>query len=112
MASFQVLHIATMVMVFSVGYLLGELLLVRFGKGNDEKFLLYARRFLLLLSVGLMIWLLFQKELFHWHYDMATGEPVDHYSTYGKCIAYTMIALVSNAIAAIIRHARKHTRKK
>ena len=103
MFSYKVLSIATYLLMFSVGYLIAELLLKRFGKGNDQKFLTYARAFLFLASTIMLIWLLFNKELFHWNYDVATGEPVDHYSTYVRCIVYTIIALVSNIIAGIVR---------
>lgn len=103
MFSYNVLKIPTFLMIFSLGYLLGEFLLKRYGKDNDKKFVLYARGILLFISSAVFIWLLFNKELLHWNYDIATGEPVDHYSTYGRCIAYTVIALVSNIIGIIVR---------
>jgi len=112
MFSYKVLRKATSLMVFSVGYYIGGFLVKRFGNDTDKKIFKYARVFLLVMSAIMFIWLLFNKELFHWNYDIATGEPVDHYSTYGKCIVYTIIALVSNIIAGIACFKKKNVRKK
>ena len=102
MLSYKVLRFVTYVMTFSLGYLIGEL----FTK-NNTKFLKYARSVLSVLSFGVFLWLLLNKELFHWNFDIATGEPVDHYSTYGTCMIYVVIALVSNIASYIVAKMRK-----
>jgi len=53
------------------------------------------------------LWLLFNKELFHWNFDIATGKPVDHYSTYGRCVVYIVVALISNVASCVIAKKRK-----
>ncbi len=111
MLSYKILRFASWLMLFSVGYLFGEIFYEKFGNDNDKKFLKYARIILLLIGTIMIIWLLFNKELFHWNYDIATGEPVDHYSTYGKCVVYTVITLVSNTVAGIISIKRKSNNK-
>ncbi len=58
----------------------------------------YGTIVVLILSVITIIWLLFNKELFHWNYDIATGEPVDHYSTYGKCMARAVLACIISSV--------------
>ncbi len=107
MLSYKILSFASFLMVFSIGYLFAELLRKKYGNQNDKTFLKYARIVLLLISAVLFVWLLLNKELFHWHYDIATGEPVDHYSTYGRCMIYTTIAILGNIVAAIIGIKRK-----
>ena len=107
MLSYKVLSFESWLMTFSIGYLIGEILIKKCGKENDGKFFKYARIVLLLLSLCLFVWLLFNKELFHWNFDIATGEPVDHYSTYGRCIAYMVVALLSNALSYIVAGKRK-----
>ena len=99
MLSYKILSLATWLMSFSLGYLIGTLFAKKSGKENDRKFLKYARTILFVLSLCTFIWLLFNKELFHWNYDIITGEKVDHYSTYGKCVGYTVVAMISNIIS-------------
>ncbi len=111
MLSYKVLRFVTWLMTFSLGYLIGELLIKKYSNENDKKFLKYARVVLGVLSFGTFIWLLLNKELFHWNFDIATGEPVDHYSTYGKCIIYAVIALISNVISYIVAKMRKERSK-
>ena len=101
MLSFKILDISIFFMAFSIGYLIAELLQKKLGNNNDKKFLKIARIILICLNTVLFIWLLFNKELFHWNYDIATGEPVDHYSTYGRCIINTVVALISNIVACV-----------
>ncbi|MBE7035778.1 MAG: hypothetical protein E7403_00630 [Ruminococcaceae bacterium] len=97
MFSLKMLNIVATLMILSIGFLLGEIFRKKTNE-NYKKFLKYASIVFLVISAILLIWLPVNKELFHWHYDIATGEPVDHYSTYGKCITYTGIALVSSGI--------------
>lgn len=104
--SYKVLRFVIWLMSFSLGYLLGELL-----TKNNTKFLKYARMVLSVFSFGVFIWLLLNKELFHWNFDIATGEPVDHYSTYGKCMIYVVIALISNVVSYIVAKTRKESSK-
>lgn len=101
MLSLKILSFSNWLMVFSVGYLFAELFRKKFGN-NDKKFLKVARIILLVIGVVLFVWLLFNKELFHWNYDIATGEPVDHYSTYNRCVINAVIALISNLIACVV----------
>lgn len=107
MLSFKILSFASFLMTFSLGYLIGELLVKKLGKESDAKFLKYARIVLFVLSFGMLIWLLFNKELFHWNFDIATGKPVDHYSTYGRCMVYIVISLISNIVSYIVYKKRK-----
>ena len=107
MFSYKMLSFIIWLMTFSVGYLLAEVFINRFVKENDSEFLKYARIVLFVLSFGVFVWLLFNKESFHWNFDIATGEPVNHYSTYGKCMLYTVIAMVSNVTSFIIAGKRK-----
>ena len=107
MFAYKMLRFVSAIMLFSVGYFFAELLSKKFGNNSDKNFLKYARIVLLIVSFGILIWLVFNKELFHWNYDIATGKPVNHYSTYGKCIVYTIIALVSNTVAAVVGATRK-----
>jgi len=53
------------------------------------------------------LWLLFNKELFHWNFDIATGKPVDHYSTYGRCVVYIVVALIGSVASCVIAKKRK-----
>ena len=108
MLSYKILRLVNMIMVFSIGCLFAEILLKRFGNDNDKRFLRYARVILSFVNVGVFIWLFFNKEVFHWNYDIATGEPVDHYSTYGKCVLCTAVAIISNVAAFSIDARRKH----
>ena len=107
MLSYEILGLATWLMVFSLGYCIGELLVKKLGKQNDVKFLKYARIILSVLSFFLFVWLLFYKELFHWHFDISTGEPVDHYSTYGRCMVYALVAFLSNVVSCVVAKSRK-----
>jgi len=107
MIAYKVLSLVSCLMTFSLGSLIGELLNKKFGKASDVKFLKYARITFLVLSFCVLIWLLFNRELFHWKFDIATGEPVDHYSTYGRCIAYVIVSLASNVVSYIILKSRK-----
>ena len=107
MLSLKILSFSNWLMVFSVGYVFAELFRKKFGNNNNKKFLKIARISLLVIGVVLFVWLLFNKELFHWNYDIATGEPVDHYSTYNRCIINTVIALVSNLIGCVVYNKKK-----
>jgi len=102
MLSYKILSLASWLMIFSLGYSITGLFVKRFGKANDAKFLKYARIVLFVLSFCVFIWLLFNKELFHWNFDIATGKPVDHYSTYGKCVIYSLVALISNIVSYVV----------
>ena len=94
-------------------YLLYELLPKIFrAEGNYKTFVTYFRSILLTASCVMLIWLLFNKERFHWTYDISTGEPVDHYSTYGRCITFTVIALVSNIMGIILQLKRNSNNRK
>ncbi len=64
---------------------------------------------IVVISIGLFIWILFNKELFHWNYDIATGEPVDHYSTYHLCLIKTGIAGVISIVSIILCNTREKT---
>ncbi len=107
MLSYRVLSFVRVLMAFSLGNFIGELLIKKFGKENDIKFLKYARIVLFVLSFCMFVWLLFNKELFHWNFDIATGEPVNHYSTYGRCVMYIFVALISNVVSYIVAKKRK-----
>ncbi len=102
MLSLKILSFSIWLMTFSVGYLLAELLRKKFGNINDKNFLKVARIILLVVGAVLFIWLLLKKELFHWNYDISTGEPVDYYNTYRRCIINTIIALMSNLIVCVV----------
>ena len=102
MLSLKMLSFSNWLLVFSVGYVFAELFRKKFGNNNNKKFLRIARMILLVIGIILFAWLLFNKELFHWNFDIATGEPVDHYSTYNRCIINTVIALISNLIACVV----------
>lgn len=107
MLSYKVLGLVRFLMAFSLGYLIAELLVKKLGNERDVRFLKYARIVLFVLSVCALLWLLLNKELFHWNYDIATGAPVDHYSTYGRCVAYTIVALISNVVSRIVSKKEK-----
>ncbi len=107
MLSYKMLSLVSWLMIFSLGYFIGELLVKKYGKKNDVKFLKYARIILFILSFCTLIWLIFNKELFHWNFDIATGEPVDHYSTYARCLIYIIVALISNVVSYFIAKKRK-----
>ena len=106
MFAYKILDIPIYLMGFSFGYMLCELF-PKLCKTDDRKtFITYFRSILLTVSCVMFIWLLFNKERFHWSYDISTGEPVDHYSTYGRCITFTVIALVSNILGIVLRFKR------
>lgn len=107
MLSYKILSYVSLLMIFSLGYFIGEILVKKYGNKRDVKFLKYARIVLFVSSFCMFVWLLLNKELFHWNFDIATGEPVDHYSTYGRCVVYIIIALISNALSYIIAKNRK-----
>ncbi len=107
MLSYRILSLVSCLTTFSILNLIGELLVKKFGKENDVKVLKYTKAIFLILSLCMFVWLLFNKELFHWNFDIATGEPVDHYSTYEKCIAFISVAIISNAVSCIIAKKRK-----
>ena len=102
MFSYKMLSFASWLFAFSLGYFVGEILLKKYGREREGKFFKYARIILFVLSFCMFLWLMFNKELFHWNFDIATGEAVNHYSTYGKCVIYVILAMVSNVISYII----------
>jgi len=103
MFSYRMLKIAVWVMFFSVGVLCRDLL-KKTESVESKTIMKYVRIVMILISVAWIVWLLFNKELFHWNYDIATGKPVDHYSTYGKCVLYAIIAVGSNVMAMYTNH--------
>jgi len=107
MLSYKILSYVSLLMIFSLGYFIGELLVKKYGNKKDVKFLNYTRIVLFVSSFCMFVWLLLNKELFHWNFDIATGESVDHYSTYGRCIVYIIIALISNVVSYIVAKNRK-----
>lgn len=107
MLAYKMLSFTSWLMIFSLGYLIIPPLFKKRLTYNDAKFLKYARIVLFVLSLGVFIWLLFNKELFHWNFDIATGEPVDHYSTYTKCLINAVVALISNVVSYVISKKRK-----
>lgn len=108
MISYQVLKIATFLMICSLGYLIGEhVLVIIFKDQKSRRFFAYTRPVLFIAAVVMLVWLCFNKESFHWNYDIATGEPVDHYSTYGSCLVYTAISLAGSILSGIIYFIKK-----
>ena len=107
MLSYKVLSFISWLMFFSLGYLVAEILAPQYGNGKDVKFLKYAKIVLFVLSFCMFVWLLLSKELFHWNFDIATGEPVDHYSTYTKCMVRVVIALISNVVSCVVAKKRR-----
>lgn len=107
MLSYKILNMISCLMTFSLGNLIGELLVKKLGKENDVRLLKYARVVFFVLSLCVFLWLLFNKELFHWNFDIATGKPVDHYSTYGRCVVYIVVALISNVASYVIAKKRE-----
>ncbi len=71
----------------------------------------YGTIVVFILSILTTVWLLFHKEHFHWKYDIATGIPVDHYSTYYICLEASVIACAVSALNLIWRFFRKKTKK-
>ena len=108
MFSYKILDISIYLMCFSFMYLLYELFpkILKSDYGN-KTFITYFRSILRIASCVMFVWLLFNKERFHWTFDIATGEPVDHYSTYGRCIIFTIIALVGNMLGIVLQLKRK-----
>ncbi len=102
MFSVQMLDGASDFMIISVICLFIGLLHRRFANNMSEKIMLFAGIILLGISILMLVWLLMNKEQFHWNFDIATGEPVDNYSTYASCIVYTMISMASNMISCIV----------
>ena len=102
MFSLKMLSFCRWLCLFSFGFLIAEVVERRDGNNNDKIYLKYARGILLVIGIAIMIWLIFNKEMFHWNYDIATGEEVDHYSTYLNCVIYAILANVSNTVAMLI----------
>jgi len=102
MLSYRVLEIATFLMAWSIGCAL-LLFLTRFKLVQHPKFYTYGSAVLFVLNIAVLVFLLFGKERFHWHFDIATGAPVDHYSTYGRCLAFTITGLLANLLAVVFR---------
>lgn len=100
MFSYKILSFVNFVMAFSVGFSAGEIFSEKLRKHNI--LFKYTRIVLFCISALLLLWLIFNKELFHWNYDIATGEKVDHYSTYTRCVLRTVIAVVSNTLVSVI----------
>lgn len=87
-------------MIVSLGLLFAAIGLRKEGKAN--KILRYVTIAVTVVSVGILVWLVLNKEAFHWNYDIATGKPVDHYSTYGRCVAMEVVAIICNATATLL----------
>lgn len=100
--------VARIVQAFMLGGIL--LLILAFtskgiGKwGKYLKFLIIAAG---VISIEILLFLTMYKEAFHWSYDIATGEAVDHYSTHSSCMAMAMIALVCNVIAFFVQYRKR-----
>ncbi len=106
MLSYRILSVVSYLLAFSLVNLVGELFVRKRGGERNGKFLRYVRIVFFAVSFCIFIWLLCNKELFHWNFDIATGEPVDHYSTYGRCVIYSIIALVSHVVSYVIAKSR------
>lgn len=102
MISLEMLSFCRILFLFSFGYLIAEIIARKTGKDNDKTYQKYARAILLIICSVIMIWLVCNKELFHWNYDIATGEAVDHYSTYPNCMIYVILAIITNNIAILL----------
>jgi len=107
MFSYDMLSYATGLTTLSVVCFVSSLLQKKSLNAKKRRILTVMGFVLLGLSTIFIVWLLFNKESFHWNFDIATGEAVDHYSTYGKCVARCIISLVSNIATVIIRLTEK-----
>ena len=92
MLSFKVMGIALQLFIVSIAFLIRQLVILFTKSEKDHKFFIFGNRIMLLINAIFLIWLLLNKEAFHWNFDIATGEPVDHYSTYGRCFCFSVIS--------------------
>ncbi len=79
-------------------------------KSQVHQFIKISTILSLVASVALFIVILLNKELFHWNYDIATGKPVDHYSTYYFCIVNTIctsVISIVNIVVVAVRRRKK-----
>ena len=98
--SFEAAGVVNGMMAFSLVLLIVTISLRKQGKEN--KFLKYTSLVIAVANAVILVWLLCNKEAFHWNYDIATGKPVDHYSTFGRCVVMACIAAVSSTAATIL----------
>ena len=97
--SYQVAGWANGIMILSMVLLI---LSVSARKKVANPILKYTSLVVLLINVAFFVWILLNKELFHWNYDIATGKPVDHYSTFGRCIVMAGSSMISSAAATLL----------
>ena len=70
----------------------------------------YGTIVVFVLSIILFIWVLCNKEFFHWRFDVATGAAVDHYSTYYECVIHGAVACILsiiNIVLCLIRNKKR-----
>ena len=112
--AYDAAEICSAVMVAS--FLMVVLTFTSRGTGKWGKYLKFLTIAAGIISIEILLFLIMYKEAFHWNYDIATGEPVDHYSTYGSCMVMGVISLVSNALALVIqlrkRNKEEHNEKR
>ena len=107
MVVYQVQSVMIWFMCFSLWYMLLKVIKSKINILQENRIFKWLWTLILPVNAGMMIWLLLNKEFFHWYYDVATGKPVDHYSTYGKCMLFCGIALAFNGVSAIVHLLRR-----
>lgn len=110
--SYEILKAFILLAVWAVGSLAGELIAPLFRDTKSAVFFRRVNVVILALSLCAGLWLALNRERFHWYYDIATGEPVDHYSTYAKCVVCVAISAVSSAAACAARYLRAKKQRK
>ncbi len=88
--------------LWSVGSLIGSAIYFKAKHDRTMNVYFYGSIVILATSAGILIGVLFNKEMFHWNYDIATGLPVDHYSNYGRCIGWAIAACVCSPVNIVL----------
>lgn len=108
MISYEILSCTIVLLLASI---IEFVWVIKLKKGQNKDVAIRKRCLglgIILFIIGLVttILILANKEVFHWRYDIITGEAVNHYSTFSRCLITGIIGTVVSGISSLI--ASKH----